>query len=377
MTKRIPVNKIQETLEQKKIIRKMFFQKRVMLDIESHTNLTERVIRRVVRENNYDLKRERYWRNLCFKSNLYDIPLKEISISTGVSYNILTRIKRKYKLDTFRGEPWNKMRNKDVDLKIIQEYKTGVSGNVLSGKYGYKTSKTIYDILCEHGVDRRPPKMVTYYDEKFFEKINSFESAYFLGILMADGSIKGDYLGVNIQLTEDDGYILEKMSELIGANKTHGLQKIDYSPRRKTPQDKARDMLRLTISNRKIAEDLKKLGVVRNKTKILEYNNVVPKKFHSAFFRGLLDGDGSVGINSQTNYPWCHICSTASEKFAIQISSLYDQLSINMPNKKFWVVRAGGGKKKIYDFIRWIYQDKDENGLYLRRKYEKVQDQIN
>ncbi len=345
-----------------------------MTEIEIQLNLKESVIRRIIRENNYQEKRERYYKLLCFKSYFYNINILDISMLSGVSISILSRIRRKYSMDSSRFEPWNKRRDDDLDRKIIEEYKSGMTGKSLSEKYGYKTSKTIYDILSSYGIEKRPSKILTFYDEDFFTCINSHEKAYFLGFLMADGNIKKDYAGFEMQLTEDDGYILEKLSELIGANKTHGLQKVDYSSRRKK-KSKARNMLRLNVCSRKISQDLKSLGVVRWKSKILEYNGSVPSEFLSSFLRGLLDGDGSIGINSQTNYPWCHICGTASEKFAKQICALHPQFSINNPLKNFWVVKVGGGKEKIYEFLKWLYKDKKD--LYLRRKYEKVQDKIN
>jgi len=376
MNKRIPPNKKITTLNQKKIIRKMFFQRKLLKNIEKETNLTERVVRRVINENNYQNKRERYWRLLCQKSKIHKVKLKEISKLTEVPYPTLTRIKRKYDLDSFRGEPWNKIHNDKIEEKIIKEYTSGATGEFLSRQYGYETSKSIYDILRKNEVKRRLPKVRTYYKEDFFEKIDSAEKAYILGFIMADGNIKKDYLGFEIQITKEDYYILEKISSLIGADKTHGLQKIDLSHRREKGMN-AKDMVRLNVNNKKIANDLKNLGVVRNKSKILEYSNCVPLKFHNSFFRGLMDGDGSLGINRQTQYPWCHICTTASEKFACQIKDLHPQFKINHPTDNMWVVKVGGGKKKIYDFIKWLYLDKDKSQLYLTRKYEKVQNQIN
>ena len=58
---------------------------------------------------------------------------------------------------------------------------------------------------------------MTYYNEDFFEKIDSLEKAYILGLIMTDGYIIKDYRGVGIQLTEKDGYILRKIAKILGS----------------------------------------------------------------------------------------------------------------------------------------------------------------
>jgi len=42
--------------------------------------------------------------------------------------------------------------------------------------------------------------------------------------------------------------------------------------------------------------------------------------------------------------------------------------------KKIFVLRASGSKKEVIRVIKWMYSHKGD--FYLRRKYEKVQNQI-
>ena len=225
-------------------------------------------------------------------------------------------------------------------------------------------------------IERRDAKIQTQYDKTFFEKIDSHEKAYVLGLIMTDGYIIRNYMGFGIQLTKSDGYILEKISKILRS--THPLQFI-----RKRKKDNknyfVKDMMRLSIYNQKIANDLKKMGVVKYKTKKLRYNNSVPKKYLSSFFRGLIDGDGTIGVNKTNNYPWCKI-SSFSNMF------LEDLKKIDLPFKfninisftkykekkhKIFNLVVSGGKNEIKQFLKWIYKNKGD--FYLERKYEKMQ----
>jgi hypothetical protein len=238
-------------------------------------------------------------------------------------------------------------------------------------------------VLVKKAINRRPPKIQTFYKENYFEKIDSSEKAYALGLIMTDGYIIKNYRGFGIQLTKKDGYILDKISKSIGS--TNKISLISYEERRKSHPN-VKDMMRLIITNEKIAQDLKKLGVTKRKSKTLKYNGCVPKKYLSHFFRGLIDGDGTIGTHSKNGNIWCKLVSS-SKKF------IYDLYSIVIPfdfyinkstyfygsNKEkkcvMYSLCVGGGNHKTKGFLKWLYTDKGD--FFLRRKYEKVQNYIN
>lgn len=131
-------------------------------------------------------------------------------------------------------------------------------------------------------------------------------------------------------------------------------------------------MVRLMVCNHKISEDLKKLGVVKNKTKVLRYNNCIPEKNMAAFCRGLLDGDGTIGINRSNGYPWVHLVSSSSFGFVEDLKNVLKfKMLINYPAKTHYVLRVGGGIEGMKEFLDWIYKDKGD--LYLRRKFERYE----
>lgn len=365
---RVDVDKLTQ-----KNIRSMFFLQKEMKDIELETNITERIIRRIINENAWISKRERYFRYLASYAYRHDISLEKISEMTGVKYYALCRIHKKYNIPKPKKIAWNDRRSDSLEQNIVSDYQSGLTGQEIADKYGYKKKESVYQILDKNTINRKPSQKYTYYNEEFFEKINSHEKAYILGLIITDGYILKDYVGFGIQLTKEDEYILEKIRDLVGGR--NPITQIDCSHKRKILHG-SKDMVRLHVFSKKIAEDLKKLGVVKRKTKILRYNGCVPNKYLSSFFRGLVDGDGTVGVDKR-GYYWTSIAS-ASKEFLEDIQCNVFRWKINTSKCKngnlIHVLKVQGGQKEIFRFYSWLYKNK--NDLYLRRKYAKVQDKI-
>ncbi len=380
---RVAYNKVVVNRDIEKKIRKMFFQKIDMKNICQNTGLTERVIRRIVNEHKWQQKRNRYYRLLCFLSYKLGISLNEMSRRSGVGYYTIAETRRQLGVAKAKRKAWNKKLTTDIENKFIEEYILGKSSNKIAKKYGFKRRETVLEILKKHKIMRREPKIATYYKEDFFEKIDCPEKAYILGLIMTDGYIIKDYCGFGIQLTKKDGYILRKIGKILGS--TNRVLTLNCNTKRKTVPN-AKDMCRLTITNRKIAADLRRLGVTRNKSKTLEYNGCVPRKYLSHFLRGIIDGDGTIGIAKNNNI-WCQLTSS-SRKFIDNLLSisLPFVLKLNISKTKYfnknklkktctmYVARVSGGNKETINFLKWLYNDKGD--LYLRRKYAKVQNQI-
>ena len=137
-----------------------------------------------------------------------------------------------------------------------------------------------------------------------------------------------------------------------------------------------RGMSRLTCHCPKFCKDLKKYEFVKNKTKILKFPRI-KNRLYSSFFRGYIDGDGTVGINKSNNYPWCKFVS-ASKDFVYPAKDKIEELGFktSVYHKKpgLYELYICGGRCVIKNFLKWIYRYK--NDLYLRRKYEKMQSEI-
>lgn len=123
-------------------------------------------------------------------------------------------------------------------------------------------------------------------DETFFEKINTREKAYILGIMYSDGCVHYKCFKINLQ--EEDKEILEKIRLQL---KYEG--ELEFL---KNPNVRCKDQYQLRITRKKMVDDLKKLGCVEAKSNIIQFptEDIVPKEFIWDFIRGIFDGDGSI-----------------------------------------------------------------------------------
>lgn len=362
-----------------KKIRRMFFngvrESQIVLDC----GIKSEVMRQLKKERDWKKAKHRYVKYLCVLAKRINISLLEMSRRTGVHLDTLFKVSGKYKFGHIKLVSRNKRVNDKMEEDFIREYLSGSTSKDIAVKYGFISGVTVLDVLKKHGVAIRNRGKMTHYNENFFERIDSPEKAYILGIIMTDGFIIDNFKGVGIELTKEDFYLLENIANILWSD--HGITiNVRNYARKSLPNTK--DTARVTIHSGKIAKDLQILGVVKNKSKILRYKNVVDNKFFSHFFRGLIDGDGSVGM-SKSGALWCTLYS-GSEMFLKDLLCSVSRFSMSLTHNRcegfgsngiIYTLRVGGGRKGLIEFLKWIYKDKGD--LYLRRKYEKVQDYIN
>lgn len=114
-------------------------------------------------------------------------------------------------------------------------------------------------------------------NESYFEKINSFNKAYWLGFLFADGYNR--YSEITINLHSKDIQHLEKFKNALSSE-----HKIRQHPSRNIATFKFRSL--------KMGKDLYNLGCIKNKSLIMDKPSNIKEKFLPAFIRGYFDGDG-------------------------------------------------------------------------------------
>lgn len=132
-------------------------------------------------------------------------------------------------------------------------------------------------------------------NEDFFRSLTP-DSAYVLGYVWTDGCLKrfgrGAW-GLLLECSAKDREILDRIKEVMESEspiivKTKTL-----------PSGKKTELVKLSIYSKRIAEDLMKYGIIEGKSKkdpilVGVGDNMI---FH--FIRGVLDGDGSVGLSSR------------------------------------------------------------------------------
>ena len=218
-----------------------------------------------------------------------------------------------------------------MEREIVKEYLAGASSTELAKKYGFKTSKSITDKVKKFNEkvrDQREAKAINKsYAHFSMKKIDSEFKAYYLGLLLTDGYIVGNTIGLD--LTDED--CIQFISSIIG--------KEYKSYEREAPRQTRH---RIVFNNPELIKELSRYGVVPRKTHILSGFTLEPdeEKFYPYLIRGLIDGDGWIRKDGKEFF----IC-TASYEFAIWVSHiLEDKLymrNINISKgRTVWNVRT-------------------------------------
>lgn len=206
-------------------------------------------------------------------------------------------------------------------------------------------------------------------NENYFNKIDSNNKAYFLGLLYADGCMDKNRYSFMISLQEKDKFLLEKLkSELEYEGE---LKFIKYSHKGYQNQFK------LYITNKKLYKSLINLGVYPNKSLILTFPTIqqVPKKYLSHFIRGYFDGDGHARKNPNGQR---YISFLGTKEFLTILKKIFEdnnliknknKLSkINKNNTNSYCYKIGGNRQLI-SLIKFIYSGAE---IYLKRKYDEI-----
>ena len=205
-------------------------------------------------------------------------------------------------------------------------------------------------------------------NESFFEKIQTEEQAYFLGLFISDGCIfktKLNNYRITLSLQEQDSYMIERFKELLHIN-------------RSIVKDKRDNSSSITLSSNKMAVDLAKYGVVPNKT-FKTYLPILPSYLMPHLLRGIIDGDGNIGYRKRVNDK-----DLNANNIRFQVSICGSELIINQI-KEYLVNQLGvfsskvslegniysirwTSRKDFFSICNYIYSDAT---IYLKRKRDR------
>ena len=227
-------------------------------------------------------------------------------------------------------------------------------------------------ILTKHNIEIRSNNCYKTkgVDIDFFSKIDSEEKAYVLGFIYADGYISGKYFG--FKQSAKDKEILEKIRTALKSEHKIG----EYVNNNGYGQ--GNNYCSLIISNEKMVADLQKLGVVFNKSKIIQFpsEEQVPAFLLPHFIRGYFDGDGSIYRIKQGNS--YGVSFTGTEHFLTGVSKFFQANGIETiaqvskyPNKDIYEYKIGG-RNNIKMIGKVLY---NKATIYMSRK-KKLFDEI-
>ena len=258
--------------------------------------------------------------------------------------------------------------------ELIKLYSEGNSLTSLS-KYYNTTVSNIKKILQKHNIyirNRKEQNVLTNQkrqknlNHNYFSNIDSYNKAWLLGFLMADGTVRKNSNEIKIGLSFKDKEILEKIKKEINSDK----QIKDYET------SNGFQITEFRWNSKQHKEDLSKYGIVNKKTFLPTH---LPKfsnnKLTLAFILGFYDGDGSISINKQ-GYVRMRFCAHRKE--------LLEDIA-NFFQKEY------GAKFSLSQDVRSLYELSTSttycikiladmynlNSICLDRKYQKFLEYIN
>lgn len=200
-------------------------------------------------------------------------------------------------------------------------------------------------------------------DETIFDVIDTEEKAYWLGFIFADGNISSTGYKFEINLSGEDYDHLEKLRKFF---------KYEHKVRiaKQSPKAKGEIVSRLSFRNKRIWNNLYKLGCIPNKTLVAKFpeidNNLIRH-----MIRGYCDGDGSLGVYiTKDKSHSCQLCFTSGSKDLLDY--IYKFLGLNgyfrkrlgkSGNYTHWLNYRGLNARMA---ARILYEN---SNIYLDRKF--------
>ncbi len=257
--------------------------------------------------------------------------------------------------------------NHDIPIKvqskeIIKDYLNGNGCTILSQKY--KCSETaILNILTDNNIETRPLREYAL-NERFFEKIDTPEKAYILGLFFADGN--NDTTQFRIFLIDKE--LIEKVKitfEYSGPIKV-------IQPRQPTHQIQ----YGLNLCSTKLCIDAAKCGCIPNKTFITRIPSleILPHYLIRHFLRGVFDGDGTVSYYKKKNKYGIGYVGPADfmediKKFLVDNLGITGSICRPSKNTTNSIRQLNfGGNLQVKAFLDWLYKD---STIHLNRKYDR------
>lgn len=255
---------------------------------------------------------------------------------------------------------------------------TKIEDDIILSKYKNKNIP-IADICNElqrsaKSVQRRANKLglnrVKYsINSNYFKQIDSWDKAYFLGLIYSDGNLHKHTNNVKISLQESDRSILEYLKNCISYEGNLLYKKpsiIKETGNFRKPQ------WTLSFTDKIIKRDLLDIGLLSNKSLVLTFPSKIPQSLYSAFLLGYFDGDGCIRVDKNNHL---HFSLRGTLEFLEVVRDiLCDNCQINPtkmtqdnPLKNNYRLEWRGNSSciKIRDYL---YKDALN---FLYRKYEK------
>ena len=259
---------------------------------------------------------------------------------------------------------------------IIKLYKEGKSLSFIANKYDTYGAK-IKKVLIKNNVQIRTraeqnriinQERGKKVNHKYFDDINTYQKAWLLGFIAADGNVASNRNRIKIGLSSVDREILEKIQKELESER----KILDYET------NQGFQISELSWSSENQKNKLAKFGIVPNKTyNIMHLPQLKTTALKMAYILGYYDGDGCFKNDGTT----CRmeICSYRPE--LLEDFSKYIQLLFFINKKVYKDLNRNNyftltySTKDAVTILDYLYKVmNDNNCFYLDRKYKKYQD---
>lgn len=245
----------------------------------------------------------------------------------------------------------------DLMNSIFDLYKSGKSSTYISNELGL-SQYTILKCLKDNNIERR--KKTYTLNEDYFSNIDTDSKSYLLGYLFADANIR--YLtkercyNLKLKIHKKDEHILEFLKKELCTNV-------------EIKDEKNSNCSSLTISSKKMVEDLIKLGCTPKKSLTLKFP-IISNKYYNSFIHGYFDGDGSI----YTFKNQIHFKLLGTEIFLNAIRDYFIKMGVGSDYKVSKYTDSNVYQFRIFkkDSIQKIYNIlySNNNYIFLNRKKE-------
>lgn len=242
----------------------------------------------------------------------------------------------------------------------IEQYLAGKSPYYISGVLNRKSS-TISRCLEKNNIPIRE-YYYQYKNENLFENINNENSAYFLGLLYADGNINKKNNDIKLGLIDKD--LVEKFAKVL-----YGFEwerSIKYTSQ-EFLEENEKIFYRVNFVSEKMKQDLSKWGCTPNKCFEIKYPDFLRSDLEHHFIRGYLDGDGCICLTGSKSL----VDFTSNPDFIHGLRNRLIELGFQ-PNSVQYKDNSASFHMSSWqgniDFLDWLYYDAT---VYMDRKYNK------
>uniref|UniRef100_A0AAU8AYH2 DOD-type homing endonuclease domain-containing protein n=1 Tax=Dulem virus 36 TaxID=3145754 RepID=A0AAU8AYH2_9CAUD len=251
----------------------------------------------------------------------------------------------------------------EQEYELKTKYESGFTVQELMKIYGFKTKKSIYDIVERRGGKMRsrqetlelqnPKRKVS------FEKIDEPFKAYFVGLMLTDGWVCGNTFALSMTDKDVIDFVCEYFGKEPSVIKKSGNRKLQY---------------RFTMGSNRIVNELKRFGIVERKSLILQPPKL--KKSESAFvsymLRGIIDGDGWIRKDAGEFF----ICSM-SRDFLVWCKNVFEKyykfipLNLIHSSNGVWTLRTSDSRNMMLLYVHIYYTE-----YGMSRKYNLLMERF-